>query len=140
MDTTMPFNLKRLLLTLLIVCLAAGVNSHSQSRTAEPFPMEEGTTWVYRGVVRWYDMKSQKTVAATVTSRSEVVRVIRRNNLVAALIKGFPPDLDWYEGQAPRADWLFVRTSANELHLFGAEEIERKLKRLEILTIRWKGC
>jgi hypothetical protein len=102
--------------------------------------MEEGTTWVYRGVVRWYDMKSQKTVAATVSSRSEVVRVIRRNNLVAALIKGFPPDLDWYEGQAPRADWLFVRTSANELHLFGAEEIERKLKRLEILTIRWKGC
>jgi hypothetical protein len=56
---------------------------------------------------------------------------IRRNNLVAALIKGFPPDLDWYEGQAPRGDWLFVGTSANELHLFGAEEIERKLKRLE---------
>jgi len=131
MHTTKGFNLKRLLPMFLIICLVPELNPFPQRETADSFPLNEGTTWVYRGIVRWYDMEAQKTVGATVTSRSEVVRVIRRNNLVAAVIKGFPPDLDWSEGPAPRGDWLIVRTSTNELYLFGAEEVEQKLKRLE---------
>lgn len=123
--------MKRLLPVLLIMCFAPGLNSFPQRKAADLFPMEEGTTWVYRGIVRWYDMQAQKTVGTTVTSRSEVVRVIRRNNVIAALIKGFPPDFDWSEGKAPRGDWLIVRTGTDELYLFGAEEVEQKLKRLE---------
>jgi hypothetical protein len=113
------------------MCFAPELNPFPQRETADSFPLNEGTTWLYRGIVRWYDMETQKTVAAIVISRSEVVRVIRRNDLVAAVIKGFPPDLDWSEGQAPRGDWLIVRASTGELYLFGAEEVEQKLERLE---------
>ncbi len=139
MDVTTLFNLKPLLPTLLIFCLAPELNSFPRRESADPFPMNEGTTWVYRGILRWYDMQAQKTVGMTVTSRSEVVRVIRRNNLVAAFIKGFPPDLDWSAGQAPRGDWLIVRTSSDELYLFGSEEVEQKLERLENLGDSLKG-
>src|SRR5258708_3980821 len=131
MDTIIRFNLRALLPALLIMCFAPELNPFPQRETAGSFPLNEGTTWLYRGIVRWYDMETQKTVAARVISRSEVVRVIRRNDLVAAVIKGFPPDLDWSEGQAPRGDWLIVRASTGELYLFGAEEVEQKLERLE---------
>jgi hypothetical protein len=93
--------------------------------------MEEGTTWVCRGIVRWYDMQAQKTVGKTITSRSEVLRVIRRNNMTAALIRGFPPDFDWSEGEPARGDWLLVRTSTDQLYLFDSEQAQMRLKRLE---------
>ena len=94
--------------------------------------MKEGASWLYRGIVRWYDMQSQKAVTTKVTSRSEVIRVIRRNGLEATVIKGFPADFNWSEGNAPANRWLFVRTEDNELHWFtDNHEIEERLKRLD---------
>jgi len=94
--------------------------------------MNEGASWVYRGIVRWYDMQSQRTVTTKVTSRSEVIRVIRRNGLEATVIKGFPADFNWSEGHAPANSWLFVRTEDNELHWFTYDrEIEQRLRRLD---------
>jgi hypothetical protein len=131
MDNTSRFNLKRYLPALLTVCLVPDLSSLPQRETADPFSMEEGTTSVYRGIVRWYDMQAQKTVGKTITSRSEVVRVIRRNNIIAAFIRGFPPDFDWSKGESARDDWLLVRTSTDQLYLFDSEQAQLRLKRLE---------
>src|SRR5262249_468171 len=122
---------KSALRTVLLVSLAALSGSHAKQAATDPFPMNEGASWVYHGVVRWYDMKAQKTVTTRVTSRSEVIRVIRRNGLVATVIKGFPADFDWSAGTATRNDLLFVRTEGGSLHWFtDGREIEEKLKRL----------
>jgi len=131
MPLTTIHNLKHASRALLLVCLLANSGSHGRQPGSDPFPMKEGTSWIYRGIVRWYDMQSQKRVASRVKSRSEVIRVIRRNGLVATVIRGFPADFDWSEGNVARSDLLFVRTEDDRLHWFtNGREIEEKLTRL----------
>ncbi len=132
MPLTTTCNLKSAFRIVLIVGLAAISGSHGKQSAADPFPMKEGASWVYHGTVRWYDMQAQKTVTTNVTSRSEVIRVIRRNGLEAIIIKGFPADFNWSEGNAPANRWLFVRTEDDQLHWFtDNHEIEERLERLD---------
>jgi hypothetical protein len=74
----------------------------------EFFPMSAGTYWVYKGTVRWDDPESDKPGSAEVTWKMTVERVIQRKGVVAAVVSGFPGDLDWSAGTTEPKPWLFI--------------------------------
>ncbi len=113
------------------LCSCVSLGSQSESTLHPSFAMQQGTFWVYRGTVRWYDMQLQKRVSSVVTSKCEVVRTMHGDGFVAALMRGFPWDFDWSDGQADRHDWLVVETSAGDFHVLNNEALAKNLKRLE---------
>jgi hypothetical protein len=103
----------------------------SQLRPQNSFPMQEGTVWVYRGIVSWYDMQLKKRVKTAVESKVEVLRVIHREGLVATVVRGFPSDHDWSEGEATRDNRLFVNSDTGEVYAFSGEDVVKNLKRID---------
>lgn len=127
---------RKFVIAALAAALALLVNSlifelRVESRSLDSFPMREGTFWVYRGVVRWYDMQLQKTASSTVTSKCEVLHVHRRESLVIALMRGFPWDFDWSEGDANPSDWLIAKTGSGKVYVLDGEKLQEDLKRLD---------
>src|SRR3979409_955972 len=86
-------NQKLLLLALLLLPLVLGWASQTKApETTEPFPMSVGTSWTYRGMVRWtHDIN--KVSEAKVVWKMEVRRLIRRGAYAGAVVRGFPGDL-----------------------------------------------
>jgi hypothetical protein len=109
------------------------LGSEGQSAPGDSFfPTREGTVWVYRGVVRSYDMQLQKRVSSAVTLKSEIIRVFHGDAFVAALLRGFPADFDWSGGKTDRQDYLLVQTSSGDFHVLTNEEkFSENMKRLE---------
>lgn len=65
-----------------------------------------GTSFDYHGVVRWVASGVERE--QEVDWRSEVIEVIDRGPVVAYVLKGFPADLVWSEGEAVRGDWVVI--------------------------------
>jgi hypothetical protein len=80
------------------------------------FPMTPGTYWVYKGTVRWYDFETDKPVSGDVTWKMTIERVIRKPGVVAAVVIGFPADLDWSAGTTEPKPWLILEDEKH--HLF----------------------
>jgi hypothetical protein len=73
------------------------------------FPIAEGTAWVYQGVVRWERYRSYDLEEREVIWKMETGEVIRHGGMVAAVLKGFPSDLNWTTGNPdPRETRLVV--------------------------------
>jgi hypothetical protein len=92
------------------LCLIGFVGVHAQkpSGPSEFFPMATGTYWIYKGTVRWFDPEGDQPGSAEVTWKMTVERVIRRKGIVAAVMTGFPADLDWSAGTTEPKPWLFI--------------------------------
>lgn len=90
--------------------------------TPEYFPLEKGNYWIYRGETKFLvknpstDKNEPKT--EVLTWKMEVVDTASRNLLFAALIKGAPFDLAWYEPGKAREDYLIVRVGTATYYLF----------------------
>ena len=95
------------------------------------FPLSEGTKWTYQGVVRWSHENSNDVSETQVTWTTEVEQVIRREHLTAAVIRGFPSDLNWSDGNPEPANTLLVALDRGEYYLLQNEEIRDSLKRLQ---------
>jgi hypothetical protein len=71
--------------------------------TAKPtpiIPLDEGTEWTYSVNVSWTVDNSVRS--DTIQWRTRVLKSFESANTVAAVISGFPDDLDWYEpGKSP---------------------------------------
>jgi hypothetical protein len=86
-------------------------------RSPEPFfPVAEGTTWVYQGVIRWGRYGSDDTKEREVIWKMETEQVIRHGGLVAAVLKGFPADLNWTTGNPDPRDTLLVVNGGNRYY------------------------
>jgi len=96
----------------------------------EVFPLSQGTSWTYSGLVRWTLGGSNKVFETKVTWKTEVLRVISRNGLSVAVIRGFPNELDWSDGHPSPEDSLIVRSSQGGFYLIGPEATETALHRL----------
>ena len=67
-----------------------------------PIPLERGTQWTYEGRVEWTESGSGKVKSAQVRWVSEVVDLVGSSGVRAAVVRGFPDELAWYEpGQSP---------------------------------------
>lgn len=96
-------------------------NALAESKPPNYFPLDKGTYWIYRGETKFLvpkenatDEEKRKGVAnekrsEVLTWKMEVVDTLGRPNLFAALIKGGPWDLAWYEPGKARGDYLILR-------------------------------
>jgi hypothetical protein len=67
-----------------------------------PIPLEMATQWTYEGRVEWTPSGSGKVKSAQVRWVSEVVDLVESSSGRAAVVRGFPDELAWYEpGQSP---------------------------------------
>jgi hypothetical protein len=124
-------NHKLPLLSVLLLPLA--LVSAGQTKTpeaTEPFPMSVGTSWTYHGIVRWTH-DTNKVSEAKVVWKMEIQRLIRRGAYTAAVIRGFPADLDGSDGTANPTDSLFVRFGQDKFYLMSDERFDSSIQMLE---------
>ena len=125
-------NLKvlHLLLLLPFPFVLGNVRQTKPPETMEPFPMSVGTSWTYRGVVRWtHDIN--KVSETTVEWKMETRSLIHRGEYTGAVIRGFPGDLDWSDGKANPTDSLLVRFGQDKFYLISKERFASSLQLLE---------
>jgi hypothetical protein len=83
--------------------------------TGEFFPLTVGTYWVYKGTVHWSDSEDDKPVSGEVTWKMTVEKVHRKKGLVAAIVSGFPADLDWTTGTTEPKPWLIIEDEKHQV-------------------------
>jgi hypothetical protein len=106
-------------LVLAMVCMLSVAplrGARSEAALTEFFPMKVGTYWVYEGTVGWYDFEKDQPATEKVSWRMSVHKVIHRNGVVAAVVTGFPADLDWSGGTAEPKQWLFLQDAKHQVH------------------------
>jgi|SRR6185295_14551220 len=103
-----------IVLTLAILGLAscsppAPISSPQDSTTdtAEGFPLNPGTYWVYKGTVKWLDGREKRE--SNVSWRMEVGRVERVGRYEVSILEGHPEDLRFFVPGKPRAGHIIVK-------------------------------
>lgn len=97
---------------------------------AEEFPLAEGAYWVYRGVVR-LGGEGDNVTETNVSWRMEVTKVIRREGLVAAVVRGFPSELDWSDGEKKPGESLVIASEEGKFYHIGEDGAPAGLRLLE---------
>lgn len=92
------------------ILMLSSVACAQASAPAEPiFPMAKGTSWVYSARVKFgkagTDIAGTKTLRWTVT----VADTFQNDDIAAALLKGGPWDLAWYDPTVKPQEHLVVR-------------------------------
>ena len=110
----------------------AGFYSHGFAETPPDFPLEKGNYWVYRGEVKFLVPKNEEEKQnggfsepknEVVTWKMEVIDTLERNeDVFAALIKGGPWDLAWYQSGKERGDYMILRVGKYLYYLYSGEE------------------
>jgi hypothetical protein len=119
-----------LAIALLIACSFVVLGQTTLEPEAK-FPFSEGTYWTYRGIVRWTHENSNKVSETPVVWKMEVRKNIRRENMLAAVVNGFPTDLDWSDGHPTPADSLIVQSGGGKFYLIGSEQLDSVVKTLQ---------
>jgi hypothetical protein len=120
-------------LLVLTIALASGVffAGAQTASSADPFPFKEGTYWVYQGVVRYDEAGNENGTEAKVNWRMEIVRVLHRDDAKAAIVKGFPDELNWSTGSPAPRESLLVLTNDAKVYRIDADRAavaEQKFK------------
>ena len=115
----------------LVFCVAS---ARGQNKTDEDFPLTPGTYWVYQGLVRWWFGKSGVT---QVTWKTSVTRVIHRDGLTIAVVKGLPGDLDWSDGHVKPALSILIRTPDAKFYLIEDDEAKSALREMDNPKYDW---
>lgn len=93
----------------------AGLHAQKPASPNEFFPLRVGTYWIYKGTVRWDEPEGERPGSAEVTWKMSVERVFHKPGLVAAIVTGFPADLDWSGGTSEPKPWLFIEDSKHRV-------------------------
>lgn len=73
------------------------------ARAAQPFPLNKGTAWTYRGTVTWWSDEKRDAVERPITWTMTVIGRVVTSLLEIATALGPPQDLAWYSpGRQPR--------------------------------------
>jgi len=106
------------LISAIILCLVGFTLLYAQKSVtpSEFFPLSQGTYWVYKGTVRWQDAEEEKPASAQVTWKMTVERVIRKKGVAAAVVTGFPADLDWTGGTTEPKPWLILEDDRHRVY------------------------
>jgi hypothetical protein len=125
-----------LLLPIVLASTLLGASpDRSAGQTAAPgpaaFPLSAGTTWVYQAVVRWSAPGSTATQERLIAWKMEVERVIPRGDVVAAVVKGFPRDLDNSKGDTKPTESFIIESSGAKFYWIPPASFKSTLARLE---------
>jgi hypothetical protein len=103
-------SMSRLLIALALSISAwASMCAQEQRGPVEFFPMSVGAYWLYEGTVRWADSASDEPATQQISWKMSANKVIRKKDLVAAIVTGFPADLDFSAGAAIPQPWLILQ-------------------------------
>ena len=91
--------------------------------------MLPGTYWTYQGQVR-RSSDDDQAKNAKIVWRTEVRRFLQHGDIRAAVISGFPSDVNWSDGKPQPSDSLLIE-SAGTFYLIGHENSAAALRRLE---------
>jgi len=98
-------------IALLLAAPAPGADQESEA----VFPFVKAHYWLYDGTVTF--AKDGEVREKKITGwKSEVVDTAEGTGFKAALLKGHPSDLAWYEDNKKRSDAIVVLTSNGEFH------------------------
>ncbi|MDE3137240.1 MAG: hypothetical protein KGL59_11745 [Acidobacteriota bacterium] len=119
----------------LVSALSGAAPNRSAAQTAAPgpaaFPLSAGTSWVYQAVVRWGAGNSTAAQEKLIAWKMEVDRVIPRGDMVAAVVKGFPRDLDRSKGDTIPVESLIVESGGAKFYWIPPAFFKSVLARLE---------
>ena len=88
---------------------------------ADPIPLEKGWQWIYEGKVQWTASNSANVHSATLRWKMEVLDSVAEPGHRAAVVRGFPGELAWYEpGKA--AGYTVLFSSSNRVYRLGAKD------------------
>lgn len=106
------------------------VSARGAGGVDEAFPLAGGTYWLYRGVVR-LGGEDDKVTETSVSWRMEVTTVIRREGLVAAVVRGFPSELNWSDGEKKPGESLVIASADGKFYQIEGEGTAAGLRRLQ---------
>jgi hypothetical protein len=101
------------------------------SVSVEFFPLQVGNYWLYEGFRRWTPTGSKQFVQEPVTWKMEVVEVISREFITAAVIKGYPQEAARFEEDAKRADYLFLAIGKDRYYFLEGVRVAEIVARLK---------
>jgi hypothetical protein len=104
------------LAVLLLTVSLAPAPAQKSVASNEFFPFAVGSYWVYQGTVRWYDNETEKPASTDVTWKMTVERVIRRKGIVAAVVTGYPADLDFTAGTTEPKPWMIIENENHQVY------------------------
>lgn len=120
----------QLLLVLALPFALAWASQTKPQETLQAFPMSVGTSWTYRGIVRWtHDIN--KVSETRVEWKMEVRRLIHHGEYTGAVVSGFPSDLDWSDGIVNPIDSLLVRLGQEKFYLIPDERFAESVQMLQ---------
>jgi len=97
----------------------------------QEFPLIPGTQWTYRGYVRSQEEGSTIGKVTGVTWTMSVERTVERDGIVAAVVRGFPADLDWSAGDAMPQRSVLLETRDGKVYLNGQENAQPLLDQID---------
>jgi len=95
------------------------------------FPLEKGTFWVYDGNVAWVAPNTPAVQRQTINWRMEVIDVISRDLVVAAVVKGHPRDLISFDPKREPGVYVIVQVNLRKHYLLEGERAQTVLKRVK---------
>jgi hypothetical protein len=105
------------LFSAVLLCVALAVSASAGESAQQVFPLSPGTFWIYHGLVRSWLEGSSVGKVTDVTWKMSVVRAVKRDGITAAIVSGFPGDLDWSEGHAEPQTSILVVTQDAKFYL-----------------------
>ena len=105
--------------------------SENANAAVSGIPMSAGNYWIYKGNVKYLKEGTQKEFSRPITFKMEITDVIKRENITAALLKGYPLDLSRFTGlPAERGDYLLVLAGSGSYYLLSGENAVNAMKKI----------
>jgi hypothetical protein len=124
--------MRRILTTIALLFLFGEVLASTKAdRSLEAFPLTAGTYWLYRGIVRSSMEGSSVGKVTDVMWKMSVVRTIERDGFLLAVIRGFPADLDWSDGNSQPQPSILIETRDAKFYLNGEWNAQSVLDQID---------
>lgn len=106
--------------------------SENANAAVSAIPMSAGNYWIYKGNVKYLKEGTQKEFSELITFKMEITDVIKRENITAAVLKGYPLDLSGFTGlPAERGDYMLVLAGSGSYYLLSGESAANAMKKIK---------
>ena len=110
-----------------LLTLALGFLGQSPVAERHEFPLEPGMYWNYEGNVVWAEPGASAVQRRQITWRMEIVEVITRDWTTAAVLKGHPRDLVFFDPKREPRTLLLVSVNLQKYYLLEGDRVQPAL-------------
>jgi hypothetical protein len=120
----------RAVLLLSLALNETSVEAHGKA-TKTLFPMSVGTYWTYKGFVRWTRENSSEVSQTRVVWKTQISGHVEQGQYSAAIVNGFPSDLDWSNGRPEPSNTLLVQVGVSDVYVVEPDRVPESWWRLQ---------